>query len=478
MKKIILLLSSVIFLLSTPIIANEALIGSWEKDDGTRMDIIDGFKPNIGPVIIWENGELSETHTWKVNTNTDELSIYWSSGVFNVSNNGNKLNWERESWTKIDNIEMKNVINLQNDPDAFINQLTGFSWSSSSSQSDKKEFTKTFTSTEGVLSEFDKDNNFTEISSWGIASGALKIGDYKVYLESKISEKFLIALDTDDSFLVLYKGEKKEIFDRISLADSRDKFLASLTTGAWMTNGAYYGKSVYRYRPIEGELKGRVFTEQDSKLISSEVWEYSPSTGAFLQSYTEFTSALNIGDILVFVDTSGNQSSYFRDKSVELKKFSLNDVVNIQVSERSKNEIKELINQQMSVGGGNVFTLFEFNEDNRTGYLHEWNSTPFQVTGQTLTIGDYYQFEQLYRVEDYILFDEQWSKKIDTRESRMKPKTDIEAKEDSVEAIEVLDEISQTSLKIKIELKDGTSKTIPIPVPSLLDLKSITVITQ
>ena len=478
MKKIILLLSSVIFLLSTPIIANEALIGSWEKDDGTRMDIIDGFKPNIGPVIIWENGELSETHTWKVNTNTNELSIYWSSGVFNVSNNGNKLNWESESWTKIDNIEMKNVINLQNDPDAFINQLTGFSWSSSSSQSDKKEFTKTFTSTEGVFSEFDKDNNFTEISSWGIASGALKIGDYKVYLESQISEKFLIALDTDDSFLVLYKGEMKEVFDRVSLADSRDKFLASLTTGAWMTNGIYSGKSVYRYRPIEGELKGRVFTEQDSKLISSEVWEYSPSTGAFLQSYTEYSSALNIGDILVFVDIDGNQYSYFRDKSVELKKFSLNDVTNIPVTERSTDEIKELINQQMSVGGGNVFTLFEFNKDNRTGYLHEWDSTPFQVTGQTLTIGDYYQFGQLYRVEDYVLFDEQWSKKIDTRESRMKPKTDIEAKEDSVEAIEVLDEISQTSLKIKIELKDGTSKTIPIPVSSLLDLKSITVITQ
>ena len=77
-----------------------------------------------------------------------------------------------------------------------------------------------------------------------------------------------------------------------------------------------------------------------------------------------------------------------------------------------------------------------------------------------------------------MLFDEQWGKKIDTRESRMKPKTAIEAKEDSVKAIEVLDEESQTLLKIKIELKDGTSKTIPIPVSSLLDLKSITVITQ
>ena len=35
------------------------------------------------------------------------------------------------------------------------------------------------------------------------------------------------------------------------------------------------------------------------------------------------------------------------------------------------------------------YTLEQFNEDNRTGYLHEWESTPFQITGQTLTINDF-----------------------------------------------------------------------------------------
>ena len=126
------------------------------------------------------------------------------------------------------------------------------------------------------------------------------------------------------------------------------------------------------------------------------------------------------------------------------------------------------------------FTLFEFNIDNRTGYFHEWTSYPFQITGEALQIDDYYpsKFEQLYLIEDYVVFDESFSKKIDTRKSRMKPKTDIESKEDSVKAIEVLDTESKVSLKIKIDLKDGTSKTIPIPVSSLLDLKSISVITQ
>ena len=67
---------------------------------------------------------------------------------------------------------------------------------------------------------------------------------------------------------------------------------------------------------------------------------------------------------------------------------------------------------------------------------------------------------------------------FENQEDYTSSKTDIEAKEDSAKAIEVLDEESKTSLKIKIEFKDGTSKIIPIPVSSLLDLKSITVITQ
>ena len=68
--------------------------------------------------------------------------------------------------------------------------------------------------------------------------------------------------------------------------------------------------------------------------------------------------------------------------------------------------------------------------------------------------------------------------KYKTHMNKWTKETDIEAKEDIVKAIEVLDTESKVSLKIKIDLKDGTSKTIPIPVSSLLDLKSISVITQ
>ncbi|MDC0217362.1 hypothetical protein OAJ70_04540 [Pelagibacteraceae bacterium] len=473
-----IILTLFILLFSSSVFSNEELFGSWKSDEGIRIDIIDGFKPNIGPVIYWEDDELSEVRTWKINPNNEELSISWSSGNFDISDNGNLMNWSNQIWTKIENIEMKNVIDVKQDPDAFINELTNYKWSSNSNKSDIKEFTKTFTSSEGIFSEFDNNNDLISISSWGIASGVMKIGDYDLYIEAKISDKFLLGVDDDDDFLVLYKGDVKKISERISLKDSREQFLSSLTTGAWLQKGGWGSDTVFRYRPVEGDLKGRVFREQDNKLISTEVWEYSPSTGSFLQSYIEYTAGLNIGEIVVFVDKNGKQYPYYRDKSVEMKSFTLNDVKNIPITERLKDEISNTLNKQMSVGGGNDFTLFEFNEDNRTGYFHEWVSSPFQITGQTLTIGEYDQFEKLYLVEDYLLFDDTIGRKIDTRESRMKPKTNDEAKKDSIDAKQTLEEETTSSLKIKIDLKDGSSTTIPIPVSSLNDLQSISIITN
>ena len=488
MKKLLILLFSILLLCPTSVISNEALIGSWQNDEGLKMDLMKGFKPNVGPVIYWEDEEVSEIQTWKVNPNSNELKIYYESGIYDISSDGNQLHWNTSSWKdkedllwkKIDDIESKNVINIKKDPDAFVNLLTSALWSSNVKKNDQKEFTKTFSSTSGILSGFNKERELDDLQSWGVASGVFTIGSSNLYVEALISDKYLIAVDANDNFLVLYKGDVTEELERITLKDSREQFLSSLTTGAWKKISSYSPDSIFRFRPIEGELKGRVFVEKDSKLMSSSVWEYSPATGAFKEGYTEYLSGLNIGDLLVFVDKDGEQNALYRDNSVELIEFSTSDVDNISISERSTTETKNTLNRQMSIGDGNDFTLFEFNIDNRTGYFHEWTSYPFQITGEALQIDDYYpsKFEQLYLIEDYVVFDESFSKKIDTRKSRMKPKTDIESKEDSVKAIEVLDTESKVSLKIKIDLKDGTSKTIPIPVSSLLDLKSISVITQ
>lgn len=476
MKKLLVPLFSFLFLVSPYISANEQLIGSWENDKGLRMDILAGFKANVGPVIYWENEEASKVFKWQVNPNNNDLKISYSTRGYSLLENGN-LRWGNDIFQKLNNIERKNVIDLKNDPDAFINALTVSEWSSDSRKSDTKEFTKTFSSTSGIFSEFDSNNEFTGLSTWGVSSGVLKIGSSKIYVESIISDKYFIAVDAQDRFFVLTKGDVKKVYERISLADSREQFLSSLTSGAWIKKN-YSTDSIYRFRPIEGELKGRVFEERDNKLVSSRVWEYSPATGVFKQS-SEYPSALNIGDLLVFIDKNGKQNAFYRDKTVELSSFSHNDVINIPISERSTEEIKNTLTKQMSVGTGSEFTLFEFNKDNRTGYFHEWESYPFQITGQTLKIdGLYSKIEQLYLIEDYVVFDERFSKKIDTRESRMKPKSDEEASEDSVQAKAKLEAEVKSAINIKIELIDGTSKLIPVPINSISDLKSISIINK
>ena len=486
MKKLLAFKLSILILTSLPLYANEALIGSWKNNEGLRMDFLGGFKANVGPVIYWEDDEVSKIHTWVVNTNSNELKIHYESGAYELSNDGMQLFWntsawkEKEdlTWEKVDNVFQTNSINLKIDPDAFVNELTKSSWSSNFNNIDLKEFTKTFSSASGILSEFDNEANLDNLQSWGVASGVLMIGTSDLYVEAIISDMYLIAVDENDSFLVLYKGDLKENEERVTLKDSREKFLSALTTGAWKQVG-YYSDSIFRYRPIEGDLKGRAFLERDSKLISTSVWEFSPATGAFKEGYNEYISGINIGDLIVFVDEDGEQNAFYRDSSVELKEFSTSDVKNISISERSTDDTKNALTKQMSIGSGSDFTLFEFNSDNRTGYFHKWTSHPFQITGQTLSIDDHYpsSFEQLYIVEDYVVFDETYNSKVDVRESRMRPKTNNEAKDDVIKAVAAIEE-GQNFIKIRVDLKDGSSETIPIPVSSLQDLKSISVITE
>ena len=99
------------------------LIGSWESEDGDKMDIIDGFKPNTGPVIIYEDEEISNVYSWEIDPNSNNLKIRYSSGEFILSSREN-LEWNRRNWEKKENIEITNLIDLKIDKDAFISKLT------------------------------------------------------------------------------------------------------------------------------------------------------------------------------------------------------------------------------------------------------------------------------------------------------------------------------------------------------------------
>ena len=63
-KDVLILISSFL-IISTSVIANQSLIGSWQNNEGMRMDIIDGFKPNVGPVIYWEKDGSTDGYSLK-----------------------------------------------------------------------------------------------------------------------------------------------------------------------------------------------------------------------------------------------------------------------------------------------------------------------------------------------------------------------------------------------------------------------------
>ena len=320
--------------------SDQRIFGSWSNDDGAQINLINGFKPNTGPAILFENGEVDRTTSWKING--DELQIGYSSGAFVISADGNSMEWSYKVWKKNNNIQLDGIIDLKVDENLFIDSLVNSSYLAFSNEVSLTSFENTFSTTEGVFTQLDNNEKIKNLSSWGIGSGILKIGD-KVYIEAIISNQFLIAADDDDNFIVLKKSENKEQLTKVSMNDSREEFLKNLKSGAWIIP-TYYGEDQYRFRPIEGDLKGRVFTQRDNKLTDTRVWEYSPSTGAFKIGYTEYSAGLSLGnEILVFLEDNGDQYSLYKDKEVEDKFFTTSDSSSLTISEREAANLKELI---------------------------------------------------------------------------------------------------------------------------------------
>lgn len=454
--------------------SDQRIFGSWSNDDGDQINLINGFKPNTGPAILFENGEVDRTTSWKING--DELQIGYSSGAFVLSADGNSMEWSYKVWKKDNNIQLDGIIDLKVDENLFIESLVNSNYLAFSNEVNLTSFENTFSTTEGVFTQLDNNGKIKNLSSWGIGSGILKIGD-QVYIEAIISNQFLIAADDDDNFIVLNKSENKEQLTKVSMNDSREEFLKNLKSGAWIIP-TYYGEDQYRFRPIEGDLKGRVFTQRENKLTDTKVWEYSPSTGAFKIGYTEYSAGLSLGnEILVFLEDDGDQYSLYKDKEVEDKFFTTSDSSSLTISEREAANLKELISVVSSKS--DTFTFFEFNDDNLSGYLHEWKSEPFKISGQSISVKDNYTFndlETIYSVEDYLVFGENDARKIDLRETRLKPKSDEEAKLDAEMAQELVNELSSQSISLKVELKNGKIEVVNIPVSSFSEVKSISIL--
>ena len=454
---------------------NTGLIGSWESSDGERYDILDGFKPNVGGVITYENGEATDVATWKVNATSQTLEIGYSEEPFEISDDGQYLTWgsySKKQYRKVADVEASVVSNLKEDQNEFLDQLTGFIWETHASDSARIEFTRTFSNTEGVAAQFDKEDKLNSLGSWGVTSNVLKLKD-SVYIEARITKAYLIAMDSDDGFIVLRRGEPRQEIARTDLRVAREVFLKELATGAW-EQLEYSTTYIYRFRPLETDLKGLRFGESSKKLQSTEVWEYSVATGAMKIGYSEYIGGLLIDDVLVFLDDGGSQEIYHREPTIEKKHFTTVDTKAISVSERTAVEVNDAIARQLSQG--DTYFLFEFQSDGRTGYLHRWTSTPFQITGEGLQFADgYTEHEKIYLIEDYIALGDEGFK-IDTRTSRLRPKTDAEAVSDATEAKQNLKTLQEGGVKLLLTRSDGSTEMVRLPLKNFDELKSVSLL--
>ena len=460
--------------------ADEALYGSWVSEDGDRYDILDGFKPSMGAVIIYENLEATNVREWSADPANNTLTIGWSDYPYAISDDGKALTWgpdyDLTVYQKISEPETGGIVNLKTDENSFIDEMTNFSWSHYSADAGYVEFTKTFSNTAGIFSEFDNENTIEGLTAWGVASGVLKIGS-TVYLEARITPSHFIAMDDSNEFVVLHREKVRPKTLRTELTVAREEFLSALTTGAWSTP-SYNAPYVYKFRPLEGDLKGLRFQEKEGKLTGTYTWEFSIATGAITIGGSEYVGGLVVNELLVFIDKDGDQNSYYRDPFVEGKHFTSADTRMILVSERTVSDLVTILGRQLSQD--DTFFRFEFGKDGRTGYFHQWNSHPFQITGETLQVESWYgEHDKIYLIEDYIaLGDDGTAYKIDVRQSRLRPKTDLEAQADAKQAVVEAETLGAKLVRLVITRTDGSMETIELPLKNLSTLKSLMIVAE
>ena len=127
-KTLFLFIATAVVLTTGTAYADPALIGSWQSGDGDRYDILDGFKPNVGAVITYEDLEASDVGSWSIDSVSGNLKIgYWNDDPYTISSDGKTLHWGSTVYRKISELRTGAIVDLKTDPNAFIDELTKYS---------------------------------------------------------------------------------------------------------------------------------------------------------------------------------------------------------------------------------------------------------------------------------------------------------------------------------------------------------------
>lgn len=467
------LLALALFLMPSWAFANAQLIGVWQNvEEDIRLDILDGFKPNRGAVLSIEKDKKTNIGSWESKELDITIKLGWRSGVVRFRGS-DSFEWENKIFNRSLNIVEDDIVLLKEDENAFIDGIVRGVWLTSN-EGENAIFKSTFSVDSGVVELYASTGELKALKPWGISSGVLKIDD-SVIVEARISENYLVGQDHRDNFVVFLAAHETEEQGRIELSKQRENFLSKLLTDTWQQpyfRGYYY----YKFRSVEGPLKGRVLRLENDSLEGASVWEYSPSTGALKIGYTDYIGGLVVGNTLALLKENGDQEFYQQRPDGSGRVFSMSDVKSHRVNETNVRDLKSILDGQFQLE--DYLYSFEFKDDGRTGYVHKWRSVPFAVAGQQLANEFLSKAEVIYSVEEYLLFDERFALRRDATESRLRPKTDAQVAEDRQAMESKLETLGQTSIVLRITDIDGNARDFMLPYRSMADIAVIQVMSR
>lgn len=472
--RIRILLSSLMFILinlsGQPKMETNQLLGSW-KSEKSRLEVLDGFVSNKGAVISIQKKGKTLLGTWVRQPKGFKISVGWDDEKVKFQNE-NTFTYDDEIFVRDGNLSQAGIVTLKKDPKNFIQEMISRRWRK---LTDKGEilFKTTFSNDSGVREIYAEKGN-VRLESWGISSGVMKISS-SLIIQARITENYLIGLDEDNDFYILERLVKVAAPLTSSLREQREEFFNGLLTGSWLRED-YQGVLSYKFRPITDELKGVCFVVKKDKLERYVDWEYSPSSGGIKMGYEKYKGAMIVGNTLVLMEQDGNQNFWYREAEVKSKRFTISDVRKTPLNENSLDKISEVLNGQFQ--NRNNFMIFEFNQNKQTGFAHLFRSEPFKIEGASFQGGTAGKSSTLYEVEDFVLFDTDLALKRDSSLSRMKPKSEEEAKSDINDQRKLIEKISQKNLVLRLTMKDGENVDIDLPVEQFSDLLKMEIVTE
>ena len=200
-----------------PVYAASDLIGNWASiNKKLRYDFLEGFAPKRGVVIQYENGTPKSVDEWEIQP--DGIKIGYSTKEYKIT--GNTMIFDGAKFQKIAIKKSVKIIELKKEPQAFIDTLVTSFWLNPIEE-ESYQYKKGFSSTSGIYSIQEKKKQGA-LGTWSFANGVIKI-DSNVYPNGRISEDYLILLDSRDSIKFLKRGENAPILEKVELKEKKDR---------------------------------------------------------------------------------------------------------------------------------------------------------------------------------------------------------------------------------------------------------------